>query len=295
MANWDALFPSSDTTAVPADWMRDAIAVEKEKAGLAFADRAASMPAEELKRPVATLVAMGSSETFGGAECGMPFMGDAWLEERRRNPTKPLAHDGVEVIVNNVYKFDSGWMMLLRGHAAWRDIARTRGAYAAARAMFEARKPPHGENAVRQGLLDAFTHALAVRPMLGWKDRTLIKIESPTRGSLAFLRREVRPEEDVDDAFRAAVPSDHHRTRVQAMRFERDLPIVSFVKHVDLVEPGVLAKSDEQFTSVPNGCLYGCVNREGQELRDELRRQGYKISDAFALDPEDARAFILTV
>ena len=293
MANWHALFPQHAADAL--EGLKAAIAADCRSADAAFDDQASRMTLAEAAHPTATLVGFGNLQSFGGRAGGMPFMGDDWHEARRRNPA-PLAIDAASVVTDDGHYFRDDFVWMLRGHVAYREIARARLPYARVRARLEALASPFGENAVRLALLDLFPHALAVGVQLGAGDRTLLRVTSPDRGVLTMDTRVVRPEQVIDEAFREAVAVPHACKRSYALRFARDMPLVSFVKHAEPEDASVFdGIGDDGVIRVPDACLYDAANRDGEALRRHLRACGYAVTDAFAVDADELHAWILTV
>jgi hypothetical protein len=312
MANWHALFPNLDSAA--AEKLKGDIMTEKLKAAAAFDDRYASLPhheKERLDRKVATVVATGSQQSFGGHECGLPFMGDDWLEERRANP-KPLIHDGVSVIVNDSHYFQKDWLWIVRGTATASDALRSRGGYARVRKLLEAQASPYGEAGIRLALLDEFPHLLQIVPIVRRGDHAAIRLEPPNVARLAVFGDWVEPEETCQEAVTRLCTNSSiydpplasedapRRTRsASALRFEPEVPAVTLVSQVEVSEmwmhrpPRPLEFHTTVWVELKE--IFEARKGDCGKIIESFRRYGFDCPDDLTLNAADAEAFILTV
>lgn len=296
MANWNALFPRLHRRHVLA--LMDRIEAEKRQALAAFEDRHASRMADgrsPMLRRVASVVALGSDQSFGGCANGLPFMDIEWLDAQRK-ARKTLFHDGVETVVDNRHNFDKGWLWFLRGDIAVGDVMACYGAYARVRASLEKFDSPYGEIAVRQALLDEFPHMLQVIPILACEDKTAVSLSSSGTAKLAVFGDQVEPHETCTDALRRVVGDITWRARsAAALRFERDTPAVTLVHHVTLDRAHRFPHGFPPVAWAPTEAVFKARKGDCADLIAALRAEGRRAPDDLQLDPDDAEAFILTV
>jgi hypothetical protein len=299
MANWHALFPHVDAAGITK--LRADLTTEKRKADAAYQDRLATLQRSGANLPanaVATLIATGSDQSFGGYAAGLPFLGSEELDEIRKG-LRPLRFDALDVISRGRHNFDHGYVWLTRGVSDRREIDRHGKAYAAARSTLEGRDSPFGEIGVRLALLDEFQHAVRVASFVGRLDDTMVVYRADGRIDLRFFDADVAPTEMVVDAARRAflngTPAEVSSPSV--MVFEKDRPEVTFVR-MSWVDP-----HDERFRHTPatygwglwapTKAVYAACRGRFDDLGAALAAAGIPVGSKLSIAPDDAEAFIL--